>query len=182
MRCSLLSVALLLVASSASPLAGVDQPITDEEFAKINELGFNRRNAPIAERTVVDQPITDEEYTKISALGLDKRETLDARNNRKSCGKTINGERAGGHGVWCPVDQYLAVVNQFCTEYAGAQVRYQYKLSHTYSVFLTNQDHASERGPPGIVICKSISSMFLPAFCLVKKNQRNPKNQPQDQL
>lgn len=134
MRYSLLSVALLLAASSASPLPGVDQPITDEQYAKI------------------------------SARGLDKREILDARDDRKNCGKTLNGAKAGGDGIWCPVDQYLEIVNRFCDAYAGHKVDYKSKISHKYGVSLTNEYDQSVRGPAGHVICEFFFPVSLPDF------------------
>ena len=135
MRYSLLSVALLLAASSASPLPGVDQSIS--------------------ERAIADQPI--------SALGFDKRETLDARDERKNCGKTINGDKAGGDGIWCPVDQYLEKVEEFCGAHAGTKVDFRRQISQSYGITLTNQDDASKTVSAGHVLCE-----FFPLMCLTR--------------
>lgn len=126
MRYSLLSVALLLAASSASPLLGVDQPI--------------------------------------SALGLDKRETLDARDSRKNCGKSLNGDKAGGDGIWCPVDQYLEKVDEFCEVYKGTQVPYRGIIQQTYGISLTNQEDANKPGSAGHILCEFFPPMCLPDF------------------
>ncbi|MCJ1426267.1 hypothetical protein MMC29_004170 [Sticta canariensis] len=140
MRYSLLSVALLLAASSASPLLGVDQPIS--------------------ERAIVDQPI--------SALGLDKRETLDARDERKNCGKSLSGDKAGGDGIWCPVDQYLEKVDEFCEVYTGTQVSYRGVRQQSYGITLTNQDDASKTGSAGHILFVIYNRELDPAYMINK--------------
>ena len=117
MRYSLLSVALLLAASSASPLSGV----------------------------------------------VGKRQTLDARDSRENCGKTLDGSAAGGNGIWCPVDQYLERVTEFCEAKAGTTVPYNGQISQTYGITLTNEYDSSVPGDAGHLVCEFFP-LCLPDF------------------
>ena len=142
-----------------APVADKDQPISDAEYARIADLGLSRRSDFKLARRAVDQPITEDQYARIADLGLSKRSSsevaVEARDSRSNCAKTVTGDKAGGSGIWCPLDQYFAIVERFCQDYSGTDVHIGHETSDTYGITLTNQDDDTKPGAAGNVVCKS---------------------------
>ena len=156
MRYTVIAKALLTIGlATASPIADRDQPITDVEYGRIADLGLSRRDSASLVKRVTDQPITSEEYARIADMGLSKRSNaIEARDSRSNCGQTITGDQVGGNGVWCPVDQYYTIVDEFCTSAASTDVHIGHETSDTYGVSLTNQKDSSAPGTAGNVVCE----------------------------
>ena len=155
MRFTSVALAILMASFSvSSPLPGDDEPISDAQLARIKELGLDKRG-PVLKRGD-DEPISDAQLAKIKELGLDRRSdggSIEARDKRSSCGETLEGEHAGGHGVWCPLDQYYDRVNSFCGAKAGTDIHKNHESSDTYGITLTNQDNPDAIGSDGNLVC-----------------------------
>ncbi|KAL8883209.1 MAG: hypothetical protein Q9192_007357, partial [Flavoplaca navasiana] len=116
-------------ASTQSRGVGTDQPINVAEFQRMRDFGLAKRGAADESPREIDVPITSDQYTKMSSLGLDKCTTdvssLSSRESRDNCAVAITTDgyptgrkQSGGNGVWCPLDQYLKLVEQFRRDYA----------------------------------------------------------------
>ncbi|KAL8840485.1 MAG: hypothetical protein Q9176_003811 [Flavoplaca citrina] len=152
MRFTPAALAILVASFSASsPVPGADEPISDDKMARIKELGLDKRDAagPL-HRRVVNEPIPEDKLARIKELGLDRRSdevgVLEVRDKRSNCGDTIEGENAGGNGIWCPLQQYFDRTDEFCGAYAGTDIHKNHETSDTYGIDLTNQGNDKEKG------------------------------------
>lgn len=101
---------------------------------------------------------------------LDKRsnnevafETHDSRDN---WGELITWDQAGGHGIWCPVDQYLDLVETFCQNGAGTDGHLNHETSDMFGISLTNQDDPTAPSADGNLVCKSRTALQPFTFLL----------------
>ncbi|KAL8951489.1 MAG: hypothetical protein Q9222_002543 [Ikaeria aurantiellina] len=172
---SLALATLMAAAASTSPVPGSAQAITDEQMARIASLGLDKRgSASSVQARSINQPITDEQYAKIAALSVSERSTndngngngmtLEARDKRSNCAKTILGERAGGKGIWCPKSQYTNLVQTFCRSAATTDIPLGHETSDTYEITLTNQDHPEEVGKAGRVAFAIFNTKSDPTY------------------
>ncbi|KAI0968549.1 hypothetical protein F4678DRAFT_481785 [Xylaria arbuscula] len=147
---------LTLAVSSPAP-ANVNQPISSAEWEAIAELGLKVRN--------VNAPITDAEYQALQDIGaITSSNSLKARDSILKCGKTITGHRAGGNGVWVPINQFLQAADEFCQAYVGTDVALNHETSDEYSITLTNQKYHSEAGPAGNLVFAIYNTARDPAY------------------
>ncbi|KAL9036237.1 MAG: hypothetical protein Q9180_004416 [Flavoplaca navasiana] len=91
--------------------------------------------ASLLHRHFTDQPITEEQLAKITALGLDRRSdddsSIEVCDSRKNCGLIITGGAAGGSSVWVPVSQYNEQVETFCKAKANTDPHLDHETSDT---------------------------------------------------
>ena len=114
-RHGVLLASLFSLLAAAKPVPGsVNVPITDAEWAALEESGLQRRG----DAASINQPITALEWQNLEAGGFNSSEdgqSLTKRDKVMNCGHTVTGDGgSGGHGKWIPVAQFSTVANEFC--------------------------------------------------------------------
>ena len=102
--------------------------------------------------------------SKLNAFISRPEISIGSLKTRGAEGESIKGDQAGGHGIWCPVDQYLDLVDTFCQNAAGTDVHLNHETSDTFGISLTNQDGTTAPGAAANLVCKSRTALQLFTF------------------